>query len=73
MASTNQTCSWKAFIATQPLEALAKRIRDGTELQVNDGKTPSLTVYHMPKPNTPEALPLAIATHSVPSKISAEK
>lgn len=63
MITPDQDC-WKVFATTQPPEVIAKRIHEDSKL-VSDGKTPSLTVYHLPKTKTPAAL--AIAGHLAPS------
>ncbi|KAB2569168.1 hypothetical protein DBV05_g12160, partial [Lasiodiplodia theobromae] len=63
MPPPGQDC-WKVFVTTQPPEVIAKRIQEDSKL-VSDGKTPSLTVYHLPKTKTPAAL--AIAAHLAPS------
>ncbi|KAF9637724.1 putative short-chain dehydrogenase protein [Lasiodiplodia theobromae] len=63
MPPPGQDC-WKVFATTQLPEVIAKRIHEDSKL-VSDGKTPSLTVYHLPKTKTPAAL--AIAAHLAPS------
>ncbi|KAK0647775.1 hypothetical protein DIS24_g7444 [Lasiodiplodia hormozganensis] len=63
MIPPDQDC-WRLFATIQPPEVIAKRIHEDSKL-VSDGKTPSLTVYHLPKTKTPAAL--AIAAHLAPS------